>query len=54
VDTLKSYSSKYKQLKQIRSKKNAIDHILPVKLEKAVIVIQQFWRKRMILRNKVY
>ena len=54
-DTLKSYSSKYRQLKQMRSTgRLSIPQVLPIKLERAVITIQRFWRRRMALRNKVY
>lgn len=52
-DTLKSYSSKYRQLKQIRTLKTT-PHLLPVKLEKAVLTIQRFWRRTMILRKRLY
>lgn len=51
-DTLKSYSSKYRQLKQMRTQKT-IPH-LPVKLEKAAVIIQRFWRRTMILRKQLY
>lgn len=52
-DTLKSYSSKYRQLKQMRTQKT-IPQLLPVKLEKAAITIQRFWRRTMILRKQLY
>lgn len=48
-DTLKSYSSKYKQLKNLKAS-SRLPH-LPIKLERAAVTIQRFWRQRIFLRN---
>ena len=54
-DTMKSYSSKYRKLKELRNpSKISFRGILPVKLERAAVTIQRFWRHRMILRRKLY
>jgi hypothetical protein len=53
-DTLKSYSSKFRHLKQMRSQKATIDSVLPVKLERAALTVQRFWRRRMVLRRRLY
>lgn len=50
-DTLKSYSSKFRQIKQMRAQNSTC--LLPVKLERAAVTIQRFWRQRMLLRHKV-
>jgi hypothetical protein len=52
-DTLKSYSSKFKQQKQQRQIFSHRNDILPVKLERAAITVQRFWRGRMVLRRKL-
>lgn len=53
-DTIKSYSSKYRALKQMRSAKFTIDNVLPVRLERAAITIQKYWRKRALLKHQTY
>lgn len=52
-DTLKSYSSKFRNLKSMRTQKIS-PHLLPVRLEKAALTIQRFWRRTLILRQRLY
>jgi hypothetical protein len=54
-DSTKSYSSRFKQLKAIKSNtKCRYPDVLPFKLEKSAIVIQRFWRFRQVLKRKYY
>ena len=54
-ESTKSYSSRFKQLKAIKSNaKCRYPDVLPFRLEKSAIVIQRFWRLRQVLKKKLY
>lgn len=54
-ESIKSYSSRFKQLKAIKSNsKCKYGEVLPFKREKAAIIIQRFWRLRNVLKKKFY
>jgi hypothetical protein len=54
-ESTKSYSSRFKQLKAIKSNtKCKYSDVLPFRLEKAAIIIQNFWRLRQFLKRKCY